>query len=128
MKGRAPVARRQVAVVACRPSLGRGRYVRSADPTAAGVVAGRDAGAVESNGREIFYRDGNKMMAVDVTAAGDDLKLSPVPCSSSGMPSARALPSPTTTCRATDEVSDGERRSRRGPAERRPNAFADLPR
>jgi Tol biopolymer transport system component len=29
------------------------------------------------NGREIFYRDGNKMMAVDVTAAGDDLKLSP---------------------------------------------------
>ena len=29
------------------------------------------------NGREIFYRDGNKMMAVDVTVAGDDLKLSP---------------------------------------------------
>jgi Tol biopolymer transport system component len=29
------------------------------------------------NGREVFYRDGNKMMGVDVTAAGDDLKLSP---------------------------------------------------
>jgi len=29
------------------------------------------------NGREIFYRDGNKMMAVDVTVAGGDLKLSP---------------------------------------------------
>ena len=29
------------------------------------------------NGREIFYREGNKMMAVDVTAADGDLKLSP---------------------------------------------------
>jgi serine/threonine-protein kinase len=29
------------------------------------------------NGREVFYRDGNKMMAVDVTAEADGLKLSP---------------------------------------------------
>ena len=29
------------------------------------------------NGRELFYRDGNKMMAVDVAAAGGELKLSP---------------------------------------------------
>jgi Tol biopolymer transport system component len=28
------------------------------------------------NGRELFYRDGNKMMVVDVTPAGSDLKLS----------------------------------------------------
>jgi serine/threonine protein kinase len=38
---------------------------------------GGTQGVWNPNGREIFYRDGNKMMAVDVVVEADSLKLSP---------------------------------------------------
>jgi hypothetical protein len=71
-----------------------GRSRRSID--AGDLDAGRNATVWNPNGKEIFYRSGDKMMSVDVTTTPTSNSRIRECCSSSAMPLAGASPFPTT--------------------------------